>query len=160
MSRDKIQNSEQEGLTPSTGGLTSLGGSPTDSLKERGLTHAAGGARPGSSTLGAPSPSDCAPQPLSWPRCTPVRMRAVNRGVTSMRTGESSGTRDPVIRVLVSRQLARPFMDDILCLFGSRNKSFGGRAGPYSHRPMARPSSADLHAPPPPLKYEILGVLK
>ena len=37
MSRDKIQNSEQEGLTPSTGGLTSLGGSPTDSLKERGL---------------------------------------------------------------------------------------------------------------------------
>ena len=75
MSRDKIQNSEQEGLTPSTGGLTSLGGSPTDSLKERGLTHAAGGARPGSSTLGAPSPSACAPQPLSWPRCTPVRMR-------------------------------------------------------------------------------------
>ena len=56
MSRDKIQNSEQEGLTPSTGGLTSLGGSPTDSLKERGLTHAAGGARPGSSTLGRSLP--------------------------------------------------------------------------------------------------------
>ena len=78
-----------------------------------------------------------------------------------MRTGESSGTRDPVIRVLVSRQLARPCLVDIVCLFGSRNgKSFGGRAGPYSHRPMARPSSADLHAPPPPLKYEIFGVMK
>ena len=75
MSRDKIQNSEQEGLTPSTGGLTSLGGSPTDSLKERGLHMLPGAPGPAVQLWVAPSPSDCAPQPLSWPRCTPVRMR-------------------------------------------------------------------------------------
>ena len=69
-----------------------------------------------------------------------------------MRTGESSGTRDPVIRVLVSRQLAvRPSLVDITLYLAVGIKVLGGvqaRTPTAPWRVRARPACT----PPLPLE--------